>query len=121
VVLGTIGVWLGYPIADPLIGLFITAAIFGIVWESGRSLFTRLLDGVDPEVIQEVRHATSQVPGVLDVTEVRVRWLGHRLLPDVNIAVKSDLSVERGHQIAKEVQHDLLHHLQYLATATIHV
>jgi Cation efflux family len=31
VLFGAIGVWLGYPLADPIIGLLITAAIFGIV------------------------------------------------------------------------------------------
>jgi len=121
VLVGVIGVWFGYPQADPFVGLVITIVIFKIVWDSGKSLFSRLLDGVDPEVIDEVRHAAHHVAEVLEVTEVRVRWLGHRLLADVNIAIKSDLSVERGHQIAREVRHQLLHHLPYLANATIHV
>lgn len=121
VLVGIIGVWFGYPQADPFVGLVITLVIFKIVWDSGKSLFTRLLDGVDPEVIDEVRHAAHHVAEVLEVTEVRVRWLGHRLLADVNIAIKSDLSVEQGHQIAREVRHSLLHHLPYLANATIHV
>jgi len=121
VLVGIIGVWFGYPQADPVVGLVITIVIFKIVWDSGKSLFTRLLDGVDPEVIDEVRHAAHHVAEVLEVTEVRVRWLGHRLLADVNIAIKSDLPVEQGHQIAREVRHQLLHHLPYLANATIHV
>ncbi|MER3422415.1 MAG: cation transporter [Nitrospiraceae bacterium] len=122
VLLGAIGVWFGYPQADPLIGLVITVVIFKIVWDSGKSLLTRLLDAVGPEVIEEVKHAAADhVADVLEVTDVRMRWLGHRLLADVNIAVKSDLSVEEGHEIAREVQHQLLHHLPYLAHAIIHV
>ena len=121
VLLGAVGVWLGYPQADPVVGLVITFVIFRIVWESGKSLFTRLLDGVDPEVINEMTHSAKHVPEVLEVTEVRVRWIGHRLLADVNIAIQSDLSVEQGHEIAREVRHQLLHHLPYLANATIHV
>ena len=111
----------GVSSGDPVVGLVITFVIFRIVWESGKSLFTRLLDGVDPEVIDEVTHSTKHVPEVLEVTEVRVRWIGHRLLADVNIAIQSDLSVEQGHEIAREVHHQLLHHLPYLANATIHV
>lgn len=121
VLLGAVGVWLGYPQADPVVGLVITFVIFKIVWESGKSLFTRLLDGIDPEVIDEVTHSAQHVPEVLEVTEVRVRWIGHRLLADVNIAIESNLSVEQGHEIAREVRHQLLHHLPYLANATIHV
>ena len=64
VVLGAVGVWLGYPLADPIIGLLITLAIFGIVWQSGKAIFTRMLDGVDPALTSEIRHATEHVPGI---------------------------------------------------------
>jgi cation diffusion facilitator family transporter len=121
VFLGAGAMWLGYPQADPVVGLAITFVIFKIVWSSGKSLFSRLLDGVDPEVIDEVTHSGKHVREVLEVTEVRVRWVGHRLLADVNIAVTSHLSVEQGHEIARAVRHELLHHLPYLGNATIHV
>ncbi|MEW6457142.1 MAG: cation diffusion facilitator family transporter [Acidobacteriota bacterium] len=121
VLFGAVGVWLGYSLADPIVGLLITAAIFRIVWESGKSVFTRLLDGVEPEVIDEIKHAVNHTPGVLDISEVRVRWLGHRLHAEVNIAVSPELSVEKGHEIATEAQHQLLHHLRYLSNATVHI
>jgi cation diffusion facilitator family transporter len=121
VLLGAVGVWLGYPLADPIVGLLIAAAILLIVWQSGKAVFTRLLDGVEPEAIEEIRHAASQVPGVEDVSEVRARWLGHRLHAEVNVAVDPDLSVSEGHAIARELNHQLLHHLSYLSGAVIHV
>jgi cation diffusion facilitator family transporter len=121
VLLGAIGVWLGYPLADPIVGLLIAAAILVIVWQSGKAVFTRLLDGVEPEAIEEIRHAACHVPGVEDVSEVRARWLGHRLHAEVNVAVDPDLSVDEGHAIAREVNHQLLHHLSYLSGAVIHV
>src|SRR5215207_9528580 len=121
VLLGAVGMWLGYPLADPIVGLLITAAILGIVWRSGKAVFTRLLDGVEPGAIEEIRHAASHVPGVEEVSEVRARWLGHRLHAEVNVAVDPDLSVAEGHAIAREVNHQLLHHLSYLSGAVIHV
>ena len=121
VLLGVVGVGLGYPQADPLVGLVITAVVFKIVGDVGKSLLTRLLDGVDPAVIDEVQHAVQHVTDVREVTEVRVRWIGHRLLAEINIAVDADLSVENGHRVAHEVRHELLHHLPYLANAIIHV
>jgi cation diffusion facilitator family transporter len=121
VLAGAVGVWLGYPLADPIVGLLIAGAILVIVWQSGKAVFTRLLDGVEPEAIEEIRHAASQVPGVEDVSEVRARWLGHRLHAEVNVAVNPDLSVAEGHAIAREVHHQLLHHLSYLSGAVIHV
>jgi cation diffusion facilitator family transporter len=121
VLVGAIGVWMGYPLADPIVGLLIAAAILVIVWQSGKTVFTRLLDGVDPEVIQEIRHATQHVPGVEEVAEVRARWFGHRLRAEVNVAVDPDLSVAEGHAIAREVNHRLLHELRYLDMAVVHV
>jgi cation diffusion facilitator family transporter len=121
VLLGAVGVWLGYPLADPIVGLLIAAAILVIVWQSGKTVFTRLLDGVDPEVIEEIRHAAQDVPGVEEVAEVRARWLGHRLRAEVNIAVDPEQSVSEGHAIAREVNHRLLHELRYLDMAVVHV
>ncbi|MBI4642050.1 MAG: cation transporter [Candidatus Tectomicrobia bacterium] len=121
VLFGALGVWLGYPLADPVVGLLITTAILGIVWQSGKAVFTRMLDGVEPDVIDEIEHAAHHVPGVREITEVRARWLGHRLHAEVNIAVDPELSVAEGHAIAKEVNHQLLHHLPYLSVAMIHV
>jgi len=121
VLFGAVGVWLGYPIADPIIGILITAAISRIVWQSGKMVFTRLLDGVDPEVVEEIKHSINHTTGVQNVSEVRIRWLGHRLHAEVNIAVNPKLSVEEGHEIAKEVRHQILHHLRYLSNVTIHI
>lgn len=121
VLFGAIGVWLGYPLADPIVGLLITLAIFRIVWDSVKAVFTRLLDGVDPEVVDEIRAAVSQTPQVKDVTGVRVRWLGHRLNAELNVAVSPQLSVADGHEIAVAVEQQLLEKLRYLSRATIHV
>jgi len=121
VLLGAVGVWLGFPLADPIIGLLIAAAILVIVWQSGKAVFTRLLDGVDPGVIDEIRRAVSRVPGVEDVAEVRARWLGHRLRAEINVAVSPEMSVADGHAVAREVNHRLLHELRYLDAAVVHV
>src|SRR5581483_723435 len=74
VLLGALGVYLGYPTADGIVGLLITVAILGIVWQSGKDVFARALDGVDPGVIDEIRYAAGHVAGVASVTEVRARW-----------------------------------------------
>lgn len=121
VLVGAIGVWLGFPLADPIMGLIITLAILRIVWQAGKSVLTRLLDGIDPEVVVELVDTAPKVPGVLEVTDARVRWIGHRMHSEVNIAVSSELSVERGHEIAMDVRHRLLHQLSYLSDVVVHV
>jgi cation diffusion facilitator family transporter len=118
---GVIGVWFGFPLADPIVGMLITIAILFIVLDSVKSIFARLLDSVDPKVVEEIRHAVSHVKGVQGVSEIRVRWLGHRLHAEVNVAVDARLSVEEGHKITDEARHQLLHRLKYLSNAMIHI
>ncbi len=121
-VLGSVGgVWLGYPFVDPLVGVLIALVILKMAWESGKAVFLRLLDAVDPQVVEEIREAARETSGVAEVTEARVRWIGHRLHAELNVAVNLALSIERAHDIAKEVRHTLLHQLQYLSNATIHL
>jgi cation diffusion facilitator family transporter len=121
VLIGAIGVALGFPLADPIVGLVITVLILQIIWESGASVFTRLLEGVDPDVVDEITSVVQKTDGVLEVSEVRVRWIGHWLHAEVNVAVAPELTVEDGHRIAVNVRHELLHDLKYLSDATIHV
>jgi cation diffusion facilitator family transporter len=118
---GAVGVWAGYPLLDPLVGLLITVVILRIVWQSGRVIFTRLLDGIDPEVIDAITHAAQHTPGVQQVTEVRSRWIGHQLHAEVNVTVSDDLSVQEGHTIATAVRHRLSHQVPHLSQAIIHV
>jgi len=121
VLLGAIGVWSGYPILDPLIGILITFAILKIVFDSSKLVFTRLLDGVEPEVLDKVKDIAESVEGVCEVTDLRVRWIGHRLHAEINASVDPSLSVEEGHEIANAVREKLLENFSYLSGTTIHV
>jgi len=119
VVLGAVGVYLGYPLADPIIGLLITVAIFAIVWQSAKAVITRSLDGIDANVTAEIEHAAGHVPGVVRVSDVKARWLGHKLVADVTIAVDRGLSVAEANGIALALKEELHEHLPPLGRATI--
>ncbi len=121
VLAGAAGVWLGFPLADPLVGLLITFLILRIVWESAAEVFTRVLDGVDPRVVEQIEYTVAGTPGVRRVGEVRARWIGHRLHAEINLAVHRELSTAKSHALALEVRHRLLHDLSYLSNAIIHV
>ena len=115
VVLGAAGVWAGFPLADPLVGLIITAAIFAIVWQSAKAVFERMLDGVDPALIDELRHAAEHVAAVRGVLGIRARWLGHRLTAEVDIAVDDAVTVGEVEQIVAAVDEELRSHVSPLA------
>jgi len=119
VLFGALCVGLGYPLADPIVGLLIAVAIVRIVWQQSQEIFTRMLDGVEPEVIDEIKQAIYLVPGVQKVAEVRARWVGHQLYVEAGISVKPEISVVAGQAIANQVRHQLLHHLRYPSKVTL--
>ncbi|TIQ23959.1 MAG: cation transporter, partial [Mesorhizobium sp.] len=118
VVLGAFGVWLGFALADPIVGLLITLAIFGIVWQSARSVLTRMLDGVEPDVIGEIHHAAAHVPGAR-IVEAKARWIGHRLHADIAIAVEESLPVAEAKKLTAALEDELFEHMPALAAANI--
>lgn len=121
VLFGAVGVALGFRLADPLVGILISTVILKTTWSSAKGVLTRALDGIDPEVVDEIKQIASHTKGVEEVSETRVRWIGHKIHAELNVAVDAKLSVEQGHEIADSVSHDLLHELPYLSNASIHI
>jgi cation diffusion facilitator family transporter len=119
--LGILGVFLGFAWADPLMALLISAAILYIAWDSGREVFSRIMDAIEPETVGQIERVAGSVAGVHRVDEVRARWIGHQVMVELAIQVAPDLTVAEGHRIAEEVRHELLHHIPQLADAHVHV
>lgn len=120
VLLGAGGVALGYPLADPIVGLIITVAILAVLRTAVRDVFRRLLDGVDPALVDTAERSLSAEPGVRSVHSVRMRWMGHRLHADVELDLDPDLSLAQAHRIAHDAEHHLVHAVPKLTTALIH-
>jgi cation diffusion facilitator family transporter len=118
VVLGAVGVWAGFPLADPIIGLIITITILGIVWQSARSVLVRALDGIDPAIVNEIQHAAEHVKGI-KIVSTRARWVGHRLHTDIAVAVDEAIPVGEGVKLAEQLRSELKGHISALSTATI--
>ena len=121
VLLGAIGVWLGFPLADPIIGALIGVAILFIVRDAARTMWRRLMDAVDPELVEEMAHTAGHVEGVRGVHDVRLRWIGHALWGELHVEVDGHLSTAESHAIAEEVRHALYHALPRLREITVHV
>jgi cation diffusion facilitator family transporter len=121
VAVGALGTWLGFPRADAAVGLLITVAISWVLRGAARDIFRRLMDAVDPRIIDEIEQTTSQVCGVQRVGSVQARWVGHRLAASIAIDVDADLSVRQGHEVAEAVRHQLLHRVPHLDDVDVHV
>jgi cation diffusion facilitator family transporter len=121
VVAGAIGAAIGWERADPIVGLVITVAILGIVRSAARDIYRRLMDAVDPDLVDEVEHVLGHVDGIVAVERVRIRWSGHELLAEVDLVAEESLTLAAAHAIAEEAEHTLVHDVPRLSGATIHV
>ena len=121
VLIGVGGVYMGFPILDPLVGLGITLAILFIVKDAAKAVWIRLIDGIEPEILEQIEHAPSHVPGVSSVKRVRARWIGHRVYSDVEITVDPDMAVREADAIARAVERSLREHIPLLGEVVVRV
>jgi cation diffusion facilitator family transporter len=103
VFLGLFGVWLGYPILDPLFGLAITGAIILMTARLAKDVLARLLDTIDPETSRKIVEVASSVEGVRGVHALRARWAGHRIFCEMHVTVDDDLNICDAHEIGVDV------------------
>lgn len=120
VVAGAGGAALGFPIADPVVGLLIAAAIGMVLVVAARDVFGRLLDRVDPELVDTAVRVLGGRPGVRSVRRVRMRWVGHRLEADAELDVDPALSLAQAHALAHDAEHELAHAVDKLSAVVVH-
>lgn len=121
VVVGAIGVLLGFPLADPIVGVIISAAILILLWGTVRSIGRRLMDGIEPALVDEAEHALEHTPGVLAVPRLQLRWIGHRLQGTATVQVAANTTVAEAEAISHRAEHELGHALPNLDDMLISV
>ncbi len=121
VVAAGIGASLRVSWVDPVAGLVVAVPMLWLLVKSARRILRRLGDGIEPEIVDEVASTITAVSGVEDVEALRVRWHGHQLRIAASVSVNPDLTVGQGHDIAHNVEHELLHHFTTPIAVTIHI
>lgn len=121
ILLGVVGTWLGYPQVDSIVGLLITATMVFIVIKMSYTMITRIMDGVEPKMIDQISSSAETVPGVVRVKDVKARWFGHDVLAELSIVVNSNISVKDGHEIACKVMEQVQTQVQRLTSLQVHV
>jgi cation diffusion facilitator family transporter len=120
VLLGASGVALGFPLADPIIGLLITVAILAVLRTAVRDVFRRLLDAIDPTLVDAAEAALAAEPGVTAVRSVKMRWIGHHIHADAELDIDPATSLADAHRIAHAAEHTLTHAVPKLSSALVH-
>lgn len=120
VVASAIGVWAGWRDADPFFGLVITAVILYAIRGAARDIYRRLMDAVDPHLVEDVETVLAGTPGIDHVDAVRIRWIGHSLHAEAEVTSDADMTLQDAHDVAEEARHRLLHEVRRLTSVTVH-
>ena len=104
-----------------MVGLAITVAILFVLAGAAREIYRRLMDRVDPALVDRAELSLKAISGIHDVPALRLRWIGHRLHAEATVVVAADLSLLAAHEIAADAEHQLTHAIAHLTTATVHV
>jgi len=106
VVLASVGgAALGWRWADPIVGLLITAAIAMVTYTAAKQIMARLMDAVDPALVEQAHTALADLPQVDIVDSVRMRWIGHALHAEVDLTVPEQLTLAQAHDVAHDAEH----------------
>jgi len=121
VLIGAAGVGRGLKWADPVVGLVITVAILGVLRSAVAQVGARLMDAVDPSLVDQATASVGSVSGIDEVRELRIRWIGHTLRAEVDATVDPRLTLAQAHDLAHHAEEHLLRDIRRLTAATVHI
>ena len=93
--------------ADAVAALGVACIVIWVAIQLGKRTVAALLDAAPPGLHDEIAAAVAGVPGVLSVTQVRLRQGGPYTFTDVDIAVRRDVSFSQAHDVATAVERQL--------------
>lgn len=118
---GLIGVRAGWQEADPIAAFVVVAAIVAVAIDASRNVLTRLLDAVEPEIVNKIENIVLGTPGVEGCGRIQARWAGRSLYVSVTVAADGDLALSKAHDITEELHHRILHDVEGVAQVDVHV
>jgi cation diffusion facilitator family transporter len=101
-----------------VVSIFILHAAFKITWPSLKELIDA---GAPAEVRCRIRDIAAANREVLQVHDIRTRYIGTSIQADLHIIVDGGLTVRRGHDIARDVEARLTREIEELVDVVVHV
>ncbi len=116
-----IGSWLNLPVLDPIFGLLIGVAIVFITRDAIIAMWYRLMDAVDPHLMDHAESAIRKNSLVSGIDYIRMRWVGHSLHLEGNISVDSEYDFNQIHILKNNLHEELVNELPYLSEVTLSI
>jgi cation diffusion facilitator family transporter len=115
-----VGVWLGFPILDPLIGLVVALVIGHTGFQIGRQASHILSDHI-VMAEEDLRTVVMSVPGVLGCHHIRTRGTEDHVFLDLHVWVRGDARLDDAHRLSHVVKDRLMKRYPQIVDAIIHI
>lgn len=120
VIAGLAAVALGFPMADPIMALVVTAAILATAYDVFKHALATLSDRARiPE--GDLRAAALAVPGVRGVHRIRTRGTEGEVYADLHVLVDPSMTVADAHRLADEVEADIKERFANVIEVLVHI
>jgi cation diffusion facilitator family transporter len=120
-VLGALlGVWMGYPILDPLAALLVAAFIGHACWGIAQQA-SRILSDEIVIAEEDVRAVVQSVPRVLGCEKIRTRGSADHAFLDLHLWLDGMMPLEDAHATSHVVKDKLMARFPELADVVIHI
>ena len=115
-----VGVWLGYPILDPIAGLVVTVFIGYACWQIAREASGVLADEIVlPE--ESIRPVVESVPGVIGTEKIRTRGSADNVFVDLHLWIDGRTPLGEAHRLSHVVKDTLMTRFPEIVDVVIHI
>ena len=95
--------------ADALMGFIVALVVIKAGWEIGWNAVIRVIDtSPGKEYESRIARLIGEVPGVLSIRDLRLRYVGNRIAVELHLGLDPDMSVRMGHDIATAVKRHVM-------------
>ena len=115
-----IGVWLGYPLLDPLAAILVSAFIGYAGWQIAQDA-SRILSDEIVIAEEDVRAVVRSVPAVLGCHRIRTRGSADHIFMDLHIWLDGKTPLESAHSTSHVVKDRLMTRFPHVADVVIHI
>ena len=114
------GVWLGYPVLDPIAGLVVSGFIGYACWQIAREVSGVLSDEI---VLKEddIRPVVESVPGVIGCEKIRTRGASDNVFVDLHLWIDGRTPLGEAHALSHVVKDQLMARFPEIVDVVIHI
>jgi cation diffusion facilitator family transporter len=122
ILVGVVGSQLGFPFLDPLVAIFIALIVIKTAFGLARDNVNIIMGKVPSKtILNDVKTAAKKVENVKGVHSVKINPMGPYSSVELHIEVDGELKLKDAHEIAHNVEKQIINEVSAIKMAIIHV